>query len=159
MASIRLLLFSSGSNVIDILSATNNLDDLGHIQVSIKYANTNESAVNENKSPDNSVLYFAVDGVKNGTNPFFVKENGYYVLKIPYSAFKGGFPALATTYAVQIRFGTVPTWAEGASPSLMGIVLPDSRFSNWRIQATNNVPSQFGEWSNVQKVYFCKGFY
>ena len=139
-----------------IMPATNNLDDLGHIQVSIKYANTNESAVNENKSPDNSVLYFAVDGVKNGTNPFFVKENGYYVLKIPYSAFKGGFPALATTYAVQIRFGTVPTWAEGASPSLMGIVLPDSRFSNWRIQATNNVPSQFGEWSNVQKVY-CYG--
>ena len=57
-----------------IMPATNNLDDLGHIQVSIKYANTNESAVNENKSPDNSVLYFAVDGVKNGTNPFFIKE-------------------------------------------------------------------------------------
>lgn len=150
---------SADGNTYDIpfvMPSANSLDDIKHIQVSIKYASTNESAVNENLSPDRSVLYFGVAGVKAGTNPFFEKKEGYYILKIPYDAFDGGRPALATTYSVQMRFGSCTTWAEGNSPSLMGIVGPTQRFANWRAVATGNVPSQFGEWSNVQKVY-CYG--
>lgn len=121
--------------------------DIKHIQVSIKYANTGDPAVNTDRSPDGQVLYISAK------SRYFVKENafGNYTVKFPYSCFKNGFPARNTPYLVQIRFGLNDLWTAGDG---IEAELDRSKFAQWRQQSMLEVPSLFGEWSNISK-YFC----
>lgn len=133
------------------MPSINVLTDIGHIQVSIKYQSTNESAVNPQYSPDRAVLYIKRS---EGSVYFIRKESGNYVIQIPYRCFAGGRPQKGVTYIVQVRFANNGLW----DPSSNGIDgLGDvAAFAAWRNQATNQVPSAFGEWSNLQTVY-CYG--
>lgn len=133
------------------MPSINVLTDIGHIQVSIKYQSTNESAVNPQYSPDRAVLYIKRS---EGSVYFIRKDSGNYVIQVPYRCFAGGRPQEGVTYIVQVRFANNGLW----DPSSNGIDgLGDvSAFAAWRNQATNQVPSAFGEWSNLQTVY-CYG--
>lgn len=127
----------------------NPIDDIGHIQVSIKYQSTNEAAVNRNRSPDGNVLYF---NKAESHNYFHLKDNGNYEISIPYLCFDGGRPREGVTYCVQVRFGNAVLWTNGS-----GISEGDfGGFAAWRAVQVSAVPSRFGEWSNVQTVY-CYG--
>lgn len=138
----------------------NPIIDIGHIQVSIKYQATNEPAVNRDRSPDASVLYFnreVIDspdpGEVEGYQPYFHrKDNGNYEISIPYFCFEGGRPQQGTTYCVQVRFGNSALWTKGSGISDRDF----GGFAGWRQTQVNAVPSLFGEWSNVQTVY-CYG--
>lgn len=135
------------------LPSANTRSELKHVQVSIKYKSTGESAVNNAVSPDNAVLYIDIDEA-NGTSPYFyLEDTGNYVLKIPYSCFAQGRPLVNNNYIVQIRFGSCGLWP-GAGTGIQGA--GHTGFAAWRSAATNAVPSQFGEWSNLQTVY-CYG--
>lgn len=123
------------------------VNDIKHIQVSIKYLTTGESAVNKTYSPDHSVLYIAAD------SDFFEQEStGNYVVKIPYYCFGGGFPAMNTEYLIQVRFGSSTLWS-GAGTGLTGNTASYVNFSAWRLACTSAVPTTFGEWSNLMKTY------
>lgn len=123
-------------------------DEIKHLQVSIKSAATGASAVDSSVAPDRATLFIAADSV------YFSREvNGNYLIRIPYWCFRGGFPAKNNTYLVQVRFGANRLWANAGSG------LDKSGFANfaaWRQAATTQVPSLFGEWSNIQKAY-CYG--
>lgn len=133
------------------MPSINIVTDIGHIQVSIKYQSTNESAVNPNYSPDRAVLYIKRS---EGSVYFVRKESGNYVIQIPYRCFAGGRPQKGTTYIVQVRFASNGLW----DPATNGIdgLGNLSAFAGWRNTAVNQVPSAFGEWSNLQTVY-CYG--
>lgn len=127
----------------------NVLNDIGHIQIAIKYKENNESAVHPDYSPDGSVIYISRE---QGAAYFIRRDSGNYELKIPYFVFAGGRPARGTTYCVQVRFGSDELWTVGT-----GIDQRDfGGFAHWRGLQTSKVPSGFGEWSNVQTVY-CYG--
>lgn len=127
----------------------NPIDDIGHIQVSIKYQSTNESAVNRNRSPDGNVLYF---NRAESHNYFHRKDNGNYEISIPYLCFDGSRPQQGVTYCVQVRFGNAVLWTNGSGISEQDF----GGFAAWRAVQVSSVPSRFGEWSNVQTVY-CYG--
>jgi hypothetical protein len=59
------------------MPSINVLTDIGHVQVSIKYQSTNESAVNSDFSPDSQVLYIKRS---EGGAYFKRKDNGNYVI-------------------------------------------------------------------------------
>lgn len=128
----------------------NSVEDIGHIQVSIKYQSTNEAAVNNDYSPDGAILYIN----RNEGADYFKRDNntGNYIISIPYHCFQGGRPQLGTTYCVQVRFGNNKLWTNGSGLSHRDF----GGFAYWRGLQVNAVPSQFGEWSNVQTVY-CYG--
>lgn len=127
----------------------NTLTDIGHIQISIKYKDNNESAVHPDYSPDGQVIYI---NRKEGAAFFIGLERGYYELRIPYYVFAGGRPLKGVTYCVQVRFGANVLWT-----TKTGIDHRDfGGFAYWRGIQTSMVPSGFGEWSNVQTVY-CYG--
>lgn len=128
----------------------NIVTDIGHIQVAIKYQSTNESAVNPQYSPDRQVLYIKRS---EGGAYFMRKDNGNYLIQIPYRCFAGGRPEQGTTYTVQVRFGANSLW-DTATNGLDGIGF--GAFAAWRNLSTSQVPSAFGEWSNLQTVY-CYG--
>lgn len=135
------------------LPSANTRSELKHVQVSIKYKATGESAVNNAVSPDNSVLYIDINEA-NGASPYFYMEDtGNYILRVPYSCFAEGRPLVNNNYIVQIRFGSCELWP-GAGTGIQGA--GHTGFAAWRSAATNAVPSQFGEWSNLQTVY-CYG--
>lgn len=123
------------------------VNEIRHVQVSIKYASTGEPAVNPACSPDSQVLYISAN------SRYFVKENnfGNYTIKVPYKCFKNGFPARDTMYLVQVRFGLNKLWL----PTIDGIEenVDKSKFAQWRQQSMLEVPSLFGEWSNISKRY------
>ena len=130
----------------------NVLNDIGHIQVSIKNQATNEAAVNPENSPDRAVLYIK----RNEGTPFFLrKDNGNYLIKIPYYCFAGETPQKGTTYCVQVRFGVDQTLWDPATNGINGLGAVGA-FAAWRQTQVNAVPSGFGEWSNVMTVY-CYG--
>lgn len=126
------------------------VNDIRHLQVNIKYASTGQPAVNPSCSPDSQVLYISA------SSRYFVKENnfGNYTIKIPYKCFKNGFPAQDTMYLIQIRFGMNNLWL----PNIDGIEenVDKSKFAQWRQQSILEVPSLFGEWSNISKRYCYK---
>lgn len=126
------------------------IQDIKHVQVSLKYANTGEPAVNTNYAPDGQTLFIAKDTV------YFPKDssNGNYVIRIPYWCFGNGAPAANTTYLVQVRFGSNTLWPS-AKTGLEGKNYCQA-FASWRQLSTTNVPSYFGEWSNIQKAYCYK---
>ena len=132
------------------MPSINVVTDIGHIQVSIKYQSTNESAVNPDYSPDRAVLYIKRS---EGGLYFKRKDNGNYLIQIPYRCFEGGRPKQGTTYIVQVRFGLNTLWDQ-ATNGLDGLGF--QAFAAWRNLATSQVPSAFGEWSNLQTVY-CYG--
>lgn len=132
------------------MPSINVLTDIGHVQVSIKYQSTNESAVNSDFSPDSQVLYIKRS---EGGAYFKRKDNGNYVIQIPYRCFDGARPKEGTTYTVQVRFGANTLW-DPATNGLDGIGF--GAFAAWRNYSTSQVPSAFGEWSNLQTVY-CYG--
>lgn len=127
----------------------NSIEDIGHIQVSIKYQSTNESAVNRNRSPDGNVLYF---NRAESHDYFHRKDNGNYEISIPYLCFDGSRPQQGVTYCIQVRFGNARLWTEGSGISEQDF----GGFAGWRAVQVSAVPSRFGEWSNVQTVY-CYG--
>lgn len=127
----------------------NPIEDIGHIQVSIKYQSTNEAAVNRDRSPDGNVLYF---NREESHNYFHRKDSGNYEISIPYFCFDGGRPQQGTTYCVQVRFGNDVLWTTGSGISDRDF----GGFAAWRARSTSAIPSWFGEWSNVQTVY-CYG--
>lgn len=122
------------------------INDIKHIQVSLKYANTGEVAVNPAYAPDRQTLFIAV----TATAYFYQESSGNYIVRVPYWAFGGGCPMADTTYLVQIRFGSKELWP-GSVTGLDGGNYQG--FSQWRQDATTHVPSYFGEWSNIQKAY------
>lgn len=131
------------------------VDQIKHLQVSLKYAENGEAAVNKSYSPDNQTLFISTEGWENGKNMYFEKEaTGNFVIKIPYACFGGGRPYQDRTYMVQVRFGANDLWAE----NITGLEFADNwpNFAFWRQNATTRVPSLFGEWSNLQKIY-CHG--
>lgn len=132
------------------------VENIKHVQVSLKVQATNENAVNPNSSPDRQVLYMAANGQEGGKALFGRKENSEnYVVRVPYRCFVGNRPAKDVTYVCQIRFGTVNLWTgAGSGITNSGI----DNFATWRNTSTAAVPSGFGEWSNAQKVY-CYGSY
>ena len=137
-------------DIIFAMPSINVLTDIGHIQVSIKYQSTAESAVNPQFSPDRAVLYIE----RSEGAAYFVRlEGGNYMIRVPYRCFAGGRPEQGTTYTVQVRFGSNMLW-DPATNGLDGIGF--GAFAAWRNQSTNQVPSAFGEWSNMQTVY-CYG--
>ena len=130
-------------------------NDVGHLQVSLKYANTGDSAVNNEISPDGQVVYL----FKSQMTPVLDSDNNpteVYSLKVPYKCFDGGLPLRDTTYLVQVRFGIANLWA-GQTPTSME-AYPNTKqgFAIWRQVQTTSVPSGFGEWSNQQRAY-CVG--
>lgn len=123
-----------------------NESDIKHLQVSLKYANTGAYAINKNVSPDGQVLYIA----KN--SPYFEYNNKTDIckVKIPYFAFAGGTPNKDTTYLVQVRFCSNSLWLDNITGLEEG---KSVTFANWRRNSMTQVPSYFGEWSNIQKAY------
>lgn len=130
----------------------NSLNDIGHIQVSIKNQATNEAAVNPANSPDRQVLYIKRN---EGTPYFFRKDNGNYVIHIPYYCFAGETPQKGTTYCVQVRFGVDSFLWDTSTNGINGLGAVGA-FAQWKQTQTNAIPSGFGEWSNVMTVY-CHG--
>lgn len=125
-----------------------NVEDIGHVQVSIKYLNTGEPAVNKESSPDKQVLYI------NAKSAYFEAADGEnFVVHIPYDCFSAGFPAIDTTYLLQVRFGATALW-QGTASGIDGRGYEN--FAAWRTACTTSVPSTFGEWSNLMKIY-CYG--
>lgn len=122
-------------------------NDIKHIQVSIKYAGSGEPAVNEKYAPDRQTLFISADA-----SVYFQEEDtGNYVVRIPYDCFGSGLPMKDTTYMVQVRFGSTGLWMAG----ITGLETNGNfgNFAAWRKNATTSVPSLFGEWSNIQRVY------
>lgn len=121
--------------------------EIKHIQVSIKYASTGDHAVNPACSPDGQVLYISA------ASRYFVKENnfGNYTIKIPYKCFKNGFPARDTMYLIQVRFGLNNLWLNGIDGIEENV--DKTKFAQWRQASMLEVPSFFGEWSNISKRY------
>lgn len=137
-------------NIIFSMPSMNSPSDIHHLQVVIKYQATNQPAVNSLLSPDKATLF--IDATLGLQNNYWKKYDDYgnYQLSIPYWAFEGGKPKENTTYTVQVRFGANVLWGD-AQDGLQGTGF--SNFSAWRQNAVTNVPSMFGEWSNVQTVY------
>lgn len=122
-------------------------NEIKHVQVSIKYASTGDHAVNPACSPDGQVLYISAQ------SRYFVKENnfGNYTIKIPYKCFKNGFPARNTMFLVQVRFGLNNLWLNGIDGIEENV--DKTKFAQWRQMSMLEVPSLFGEWSNISKRY------
>lgn len=130
------------------LPATVSKTDIKHLQVSLKYANTGESAVNPKYAPDRQTLFISAE-----SGYFYQESTGNYILRVPYKCFGNGGPAGDTTYLVQVRFGSNDLWISGITGLEGGGY---SNFASWRQISTTSVPSFFGEWSNVQKAYCYK---
>lgn len=122
-------------------------NDIKHVQVSLKYANTGAPAVNSACSQDNQVLYISAKASYQYCSYDF--NTNIYTIKIPYRAFAGGAPSYDTTYLVQVRFGSNDLW-----DNVSGLEEGKSvAFANWRRNSMLQVPSYFGEWSNIQRAY------
>lgn len=140
--------------------------DIKHVQISLKYKSTNRPAVNTLYSPDNATLFFSL-GKRDGSGmPATALDRGWEydevskicTIYIPYRYFDGANPKNGCEYTAQIRFGSNYLWDEfsgdaadmgfhdGSKTSFQG-------FSYWNNVATSAVPSAFGEWSNVQKIF------
>lgn len=155
---------SVGSHFLEIRFALPSMlsrSDFSHAQVVIKYAETGRPAVNPEYSPDRATLFINAKEADDGNNYYFDQEKvdgvatGNYIIRIPYYCFANGAPAADTVFLVQVRFGANPLWS-GTVTGLDKAGFPN--FARWRqIQATN-IPSGFGEWSNLMKVY-CYGPY
>ena len=134
------------------MPSMNVLEDIGHIQVALKYQSTNENAVNRKYSPDSEVIYIQRD---EGELYFYRKTNGNYVIRVPYKCFDTGRPREGVTYTVQVRFGLNKLW-DPATNGIDNVGNTFGGFAGWRNIQTSSVPSGFGEWSNLATVY-CYG--
>lgn len=120
-----------------------------HLQLSIRYKNTNRSAVNSDKSPDRSVLYC---NISQNSSAFFLDEvTRMATLTVPYELFENGHPNKGVEYILQIRFGQSSLWDRNAGPGWCTTNF--NTFAAWFKQESAKVPSGFGEWSNLQYVY------
>lgn len=139
--------------------------DIQHIQVSMKYYENGQFAINEHYAPDLGTMFLNT----NNDSFNFHKVTGsddLYVLRINYECFKSGGPIEQRDYSVQVRFGAAPLWA--GAPLVDGSDIGATRgnhwarnidgydftgFSLWRKGEVNKNPSGFGEWSNSQRVH------
>lgn len=140
-----------GSNYYDIqfpMPSINSVKDIRHIQVSIKYLNTGKPAVNSNYAPDGQTIFISAD-----SDWFTQLKNGNYRVRLPYKVFEHGFPTKGETYMFQVRFGSNTLWTTGDG---LGDRQDFSLFAAWRQASVTQIPSYFGEWSNIQKAY-CYG--
>lgn len=155
---------SGGSHFLEIRFALPSMlsrSDFNHAQVVIKYAETGRPAVNPEYSPDRATLFINAKEADDGGNYYFEQEKvdgvvtGNYIIRIPYYCFANKAPAADTVFLVQVRFGANPLWS-GTVTGLDKAGFPN--FARWRQIQTTNIPSGFGEWSNLMKVY-CYGPY
>lgn len=140
--------------------------DIKHIQVSIKYKSLNRSALDGRYCPDGVTLFYSLrdknDVTQSGLPPTDTKNGWKYdeatrvcSLAIPYYLFEGGIPKNGCEYTIQMRFGANALWDESGGPT-RGWHFKFEGFSYWHNLAVTNVPSPFGEWSNLQKVFCIK---
>jgi len=94
------------------MPAMTNTDTIGHVQVSLRYVDTNVCAIQEGCSPDRATLFispansdFAIDAggaVTVPANPYFRRSSvgsNIWELNIPFRVFDGG-PRPSTNYSV-----------------------------------------------------------
>lgn len=141
---------------------------IGHVQVSLRYVDTNVCAIQEGCSPDRATLFisaansdFAIDAggaVTVPANPYFRRSSvgsNIWELNIPFRVFDGG-PRPSTNYSVQIRFGLDDLWTGaqgGAGDYGLQPNIGYGEFAGWRMTQTKAVPSNFGEWSNTTTIF------
>lgn len=138
-------------------------NEIRHIQVSIKYKTRNVSAINSAFTPDAATLFFSLGPNAGKGLPPTDKNAGWTYdgetqmcsIDVPYLFFDGGAPKNGCEYTIQIRFGDNFLWDEAAGNlARIGWHTGNySGFSQWFNASTSAVPSSFGEWSNVQKMY------
>lgn len=142
--------------------------EIKHVQVSLRYLDTNVCAIKEGCSPDRSTLFISASGcdwtinpsgaTEVPTNPYFRRTqvgSNIWELNIPFRIFDGG-PHPGTNYSVQIRFGTDDLWngaAGGAGDYGLTPYIGYGEFAGWRTKQTKAVPSNFGEWSNTTTIF------
>lgn len=140
--------------------------DIQHIQISIKYKNTNRPALMTSCMPDGGSIFYSLgrksteqiglpasDTDKETGTWFYDADTGIGSIKFPYTYFDGGYPKNGCEYTIQLRFGANRLWDEMTS-TLRGFHVSNyNGFSAWFNAATTAVPSPFGEWSNIQKVF------
>lgn len=144
----------AASKTLDIHFMMPNLNGVGgnrdikNVQVVVRYKSNNQIAISPEFLPDRATLFYNI--IEESKYWSEDKVTGLCTLKVPYSCFKGGFPAYNTEYYVQVRFGDTKLWG---NPSL-GLWYSDLReFSSWHSIQVNSIPSHFGEWSNISTVY------
>lgn len=153
--AIPFISFPSDTDFFQIefqMPSINVLTDINHIQVAIKYQATNESAVSKDYSPDRATIFIARS---EGAKYFYRRDNGNYVIQLPYKCFDTGRPKQGTVYTVQVRFGANNLWDTNTN-GIDHVKETFGAFAPWRNLSINTVPSSFGEWSNLQTVY-CYG--
>lgn len=127
---------------------------LKHLQVCLKYKNTNQYAINLKKedggpvSPNRQILF--CDTTDNGTAWTYDEPSGMCTVRIPYRFFDGGRPKNGVEYMLQVRFGDAAI--PGATPGEW-VLNGNGWFAQWYQQCTMAIPSNFGEWSNLEYVY------
>lgn len=135
--------------VIQFLMPTLNTvaSDLRHLQLSLRYKNNNRCAIQSSKTPDHATLYC---GIKEQTEVWHVDESTKVcTLKVPYNLFDGGRPKQGCEYMLQIRFGDNTLWQDANG----WLTENFTGFTTWHKNSVQNVPSSFGEWSNLQYVF------
>ncbi len=150
------------------MPATTKVSEIGHVQVSLRYVDTNISAIQEGCSPDRGTLFISATNndwsINAGSavapvNPYFRRTalgSNIWEINVPFRVFDGGVTP-STNYAVQVRFGIDDLWAGasgGAGDYGLTPYIGYGEFAGWRTRQVKAVPSNFGEWSN-QTTIFC----
>lgn len=127
------------------MPSINSVQDIKHVQVCIKYQSTGQPAVNSDYAPDGQTIFISAN-----SDWFSALTNGNYRVRLPYKVFEGGFPRRGTTYLFQVRFGRNSLWTTGDG---LNARQDFDLFAAWRQASVTQIPSMFGEWSNLQKAY------
>lgn len=150
--SVQYRALTVGLRVYFEMPSYNNIDDIKHAQVVLRYQASNGAAVNPNAAPDNATLFFT----KN--SPYF-KQSSFsptiWEIIIPSSWFIGGAPQSKTMYSLQIRFGQTDLWKDSkgnvVESSYSQTKTDWKTFASWRSEQV--AASTFGEWSNLTTAY------
>lgn len=150
------------------MPAMTNTSEIGHIQISLRYVDTNVSAIQEGCSPDRSTLFISAansDWSINSSgatiapaNPYFRRSavgQNLWEVNVPFRVFDGGVTP-STNYSVQIRFGIDDLWngaQGGAGDYGLTPYIGYGEFAGWRTRQIKTVPSNFGEWSNPTTIF------